>query len=300
MAQTRLVKQYLTELYPEQDIALLPMVTKGDQWLTEPLYKTGGKALFLKELEYALLHGQADIAVHSLKDVPASLPDGFILGPICERQHPWDSMVFHSRHRHGQLELLPKGAVIGTSSLRRKAQLLAYRPDLNIQFVRGNINTRLKKLEEEPYDALVLASAGLERLHMHQYITMRLPEQIMLPAPGQGAIAIELRADNPELAELLAPLNHKETRQCVTAERLVQAGLGANCHTPVAAYALIHKIQNQHIMQLRAMVASEDGTQIVKAEASGSSAEYVALASQVLQQLTDMEADRLILPDLTE
>lgn len=291
LAQTERVKQALIHLHPQLTIEILPMVTEGDKFLASPLYSIGGKALFLKELEQALLNHQADIAVHSLKDMPTDLPEGLHIGAICRRDNPYDILAFKQQDRATDLALLAQNAVIGTSSLRRKAQLLAYRPDLKIKDIRGNINSRLKKLNQQDYDALILAAAGLERLDIRQHQIMPLPANIMLPAPGQGAIAIEHRTDDQQSAALIEPLNHTKTMLCVKAERIIQSSLGAGCQTPLAAYAQID--QHDHI-NIEALIASEDGQTIIRAETYGEAAQYETLSQQLAAQLISMGADKLI------
>ena len=296
--QTEQVRQRLSALYPDLTTELLPVVTQGDRFLTDPLYKIGGKALFLKELEHMLLEHKADIAVHSLKDVPADLPEGLTLSAICKRGDPYDTVVFN-QHQEAQLSLLPKHALIGTASLRRRAQLLAYRPDLVVQNIRGNINSRLRKLDEGHYDALVLATVGLDRLSINQdvnpganqYKTMELPSNIMLPAVGQGAIAIESRADDQHSALLVKPLHDSETFLCVSAERLIQAKLNAGCQTPLAAYAEINQYNH---MNIKALVASEDGKEVVRVETQGKTTDYQVLAEQLVSQLIAMGAHKLM------
>ena len=292
MAQTEQVRQRLSALYPDLTTELLPVVTQGDKFLAEPLYKIGGKALFLKELEHMLLEHKADIAVHSLKDVPADLPEGLTLSAICKRGNPYDTLVFNQR-QEAHLSLLPKNALIGTASLRRKAQLLAYRPDLVVKNIRGNINSRLRKLDEEYYDALLLATAGLDRLgiDINQHKTMELPGNIMLPAVGQGAIAVESRADDQRSASLVKPLHDSETFLCVSAERLIQAKLNAGCQTPLAAYAEINQYNH---MNIEALVASEDGKEVVRVETQGKTTDYQAMAEQLVKQLIAMGGERLV------
>jgi hydroxymethylbilane synthase len=215
-------------------VALLGMTTKGDQILDRALSKVGGKGLFVKELETALEEGRADLAVHSLKDVPMELPAGFDLACVMEREDPRDALV---SSRYGQLSELPQGAVVGTSSLRRVVLLLAQRPDLKIEPLRGNLDTRLRKLDDGQYDAIVLAAAGLKRLGLAARIRQVFEPAEMLPAAGQGALGIEIRADRPDVAAALAPLAHQSTWLCVTAERAVSRAMGGSCSMPLAAHA---------------------------------------------------------------
>ena len=215
-------------------VSLLGMTTRGDQILDRSLSKVGGKGLFVKELELALEEGRADLAVHSLKDVPMDLPDGFALACVMEREDPRDALV---SPKHGSLANLPQGAVVGTSSLRRVVLLRALRPDLKIETLRGNLDTRLRKLDEGQYDAIVLAAAGLKRLGLSQRISQTFEPAEMLPSAGQGALAIEVRSDRPDLLELLAPLAHQTTWLAVAAERGVSRAMGGSCSMPLAAHA---------------------------------------------------------------
>lgn len=223
-------------------VSLLGMTTLGDQILDRSLSKVGGKGLFVKELETALHDGRADIAVHSLKDVPMELPEGFSLACVMEREDAQDAFV---SPRHASLQDLPTGAVVGTSSLRRQVLLHALRPDLNIQPLRGNLDTRLRKLDEGQYDAIVLAAAGLKRLNLHERIRKIFAPTEMLPAAGQGALGIEVRSDRQDLIEALAPLAHQPTWLRVTAERAVSRCLGGSCSMPLAAHAVLHHDQLQ-------------------------------------------------------
>ena len=253
--QTQFIKKKLEASYPEIQCVLVPMTTEGDQRLDRPLYDLGGKALFMKSLEVAMQEGRADIAVHSLKDVPYCLPEGFTLGAYAARAAVEDVLI--GRMQQYTLQTLPNSAVVGTSSLRRKAQLLKARPDLNIQSIRGNINTRLAKLMRGEYDALVLAQAGMARLDLlDQYHTSILTIHEMLPSAGQGVIVVECLSDRLDLLKLLKPLHCHHTYQCVTAERAFIEAFEGDCHTPFAAYAWLESDMNQ--MHLEGLWAKDD------------------------------------------
>ena len=273
--QAGFIRDQLLAAHPGLRVELLGMTTKGDQWLAAPLSEVGGKGLFVKELELAMLDGRADIAVHSVKDLPAELPDQFILPVIGYRANVQDVLL----SRLGDLGALPRGAKVGSSSLRRKSQLLALRPDLDIQPVRGNVGTRLDKLDSGAYDAIVLAAAGLERLQISREDSHPLSVDHCLPAPGQGALGIECCVDSPAL-ELLAPLKDVEVERCVAAERGISAGLGADCSFPVAALAT--QTSSQEI-ELRALLGSADGTQLLQATVRG--ADPAMLAAQAIDTL---------------
>ncbi|MDP6198385.1 MAG: hydroxymethylbilane synthase, partial [Porticoccaceae bacterium] len=232
--QAEFVKAQLLVHHPELEVELVPMSTKGDKLLDTPLSKVGGKGLFVKELEVAMLEGRADIAVHSMKDVPMEFPEGLGLAVICEREDPLDAFVSND-YQH--IEQLPDGAVIGTSSLRRQSQIQASFPSLRIKELRGNVNTRLSKLDNGEYDAIILASAGLIRLEMSNRISSRLPSDLSLPAGGQGAVGIECRTGDQTILDLLAPLNHVGTAHCVLAERAVNRHLQGGCQVPIACFA---------------------------------------------------------------
>ena len=277
--QAEFIRSRLMEALPETEVSLLGMTTRGDRWLSSPLSEVGGKGLFIKELEDAILTGQADIAVHSMKDVPALLPDGFALPLIGYRADPRDALVFPGG---ANLSELPQGARVGSASLRRQAMLLAHRPDLQMLPVRGNVNTRLAKLDAGEYDALVLATAGLERIGLEARITEKLPEPLSLPAAGQGALGVECRADALELIELLSSLQDAEVADCVIAERAVSAGIGADCSAPLGA----HATRGAEGIELFARLASPDGRRILEARASGADPERVGAvaAKELLEQ----------------
>ena len=279
MWQTEHVADRLRRQFPELDVSLLPLSTRGDEVLDRSLAAIGGKGLFLKELEVAMQRGEADCAVHSLKDVPMDLEPGFELPAILERADPFDALV---SGRHDSLSALPAGAVVGTSSLRRRAQLLALRPDLVVRDLRGNVNTRLAKLDAGDYDAIILACAGLQRLGFDARIRARLEPPTWLPAPAQGAIAIEARADLGERAGYLRALDHAATRAAVEAERAMNRALHGSCHVPVAAFASAQADG----WQLAGWVGAEDGRS-VRAQASST-------AGQSPEQLGQTVAEALL------
>lgn len=284
--QANYVKRLLLAAHPDLEVQLLGMTTGGDQMLDLPLAKVGGKGLFVKELETALLQGEADIAVHSMKDVPMEFPVGLELGVICEREDPSDALVCN---RFSCIEELPQGSVVGTSSLRRECQIRERRPDLQIKFLRGNVNTRLRKLDAGQYDAIILASAGLLRLDMAERITQRLPLEQSLPAGGQGAVGIELRADDEKTAALIAPLQHWVSAQCVSAERALSARLQGGCHVPIACYAHFpDPASNQ--LYLRGLVGRPDGSEVLRAQGRGAADTAVALGTEVAEQLLQQGA----------
>jgi hydroxymethylbilane synthase len=278
--QARHVQQALAQAHPDLTTELLPMTTAGDQMLSKSLADIGGKGLFLKELEVALMDGRADIAVHSMKDVPAELPDGMTISAILERADPRDAFV---SHRHARFADLPQGARLGTSSLRRRAQVLAHRPDLQIGVLRGNLQTRLAKLDSEGWDAIVLAVAGLERLGLGQHITERFPIDVSLPAIGQGAVGIECRADDTRTIALLDAIAHPETTACVTAERALNERLEGSCHSPIAGHAVR---EANGTLRLQGLVGAVDGSRVLRAEATGTDPKRLgeAVADDLLGQ----------------
>lgn len=285
--QANFVKDRLEALYPELQVELVPMSTQGDKILDTPLAKVGGKGLFVKELETAMLEGRADIAVHSMKDVPVEFPEGLGLHTICEREDPRDAFV---SNRFGQIDELPQGAVVGTSSLRRQCQLRAARPDLVIRDLRGNVNTRLAKLDAGEYDAIILAAAGLKRLEMAHRITAFIEPEQSLPANGQGAVGIECRLDDHELHALLAPLEHPETRIRVLTERAMNRALQGGCQVPIGAYALV---QGEEVW-LRGLVGSPDGSRVIRDEIRGPLADGEALGHTLAQRLLADGADVIL------
>ncbi len=280
--QAYYVRDALLAVHPELQIELVAMTTRGDQILDSPLAKVGGKGLFVKELERAMLDGEADIAVHSMKDVPMEFPEGLDLAVICEREDPADAFV--SNH-FTDINALPQGATVGTSSFRRQCQLRQFRPDLVIKDLRGNVGTRLGKLDAGEYDAIILAAAGLIRLEMEERIRSRLDYGISLPAGGQGAVGIECRSDDEQTLELLACLHHDITAARVTAERAVVARLQGGCQVPIASFA---EMEQEDELYLRALVGTLDGSRLIKAELRGDSdaaeALGLAVADELLQQ----------------
>jgi len=293
MWQAEHVQARLQTLYPECDIQLLGMTTRGDQILDRTLSKVGGKGLFVKELETAMLEGRADLAVHSLKDMPMDVPEGLALVVVLERADPRDAFV--SPHYAG-LDDLPPGAVLGTSSLRRQAALMAAYPHLNIQPLRGNLDTRLRKLDSGEYAAIILAAAGLQRLGMPERIRAFLEPEHSLPSAGQGAMAIEIADHRPELAAWLAPLNHLASAQAVHAERAVSKAFGGSCQIPLAAHATL----DGDTMHLRAFVATPDGTQVARAEVRGPSLQGAALSAQIVELLKAQGAEAILAQCVTE
>ena len=287
MWQANFVKSELLKYHPDLIVELLPMKTKGDKILDTPLAKVGGKGLFVKELEVAMLEGRADIAVHSIKDVPVDFPEGLGLTVICEREDPRDAFV--SNH-FGNIDKLPQGAVVGSSSLRRQCQLRALRPDLNVKDLRGNVNTRLRKLDEDQYDAIILAAAGLIRLQMHNRIASFIAPEVSLPAVGQGAVGIECRLDDALTIALLKPLEDRQTRIRVTAERAMNLALQGGCQVPIGSFAIL---ENEQIF-LRGLVGSVDGKEIIRKEIKGHQDEAHQLGLQLAEQLLACGAKEIL------
>ncbi|WP_230976221.1 hydroxymethylbilane synthase [Pseudothauera nasutitermitis] len=285
--QAEHVKARLEALYPACQVELLGMTTRGDQILDRPLAKVGGKGLFVKELETALLDGRADIAVHSMKDVPMELGEPFALPCISAREVPLDAFV---SSRYASLEDMPPGAVVGTSSLRRESQLHMNYPYLAVTSLRGNLDTRLRKLDEGQYDAIILAAAGLKRLGLGERIRAVLPSEVSLPAAGQGALGIECLASRPEVAAWLAPLNDPDTSACVRAERTVARALAGSCEVPLGAYAEIRAGR----LWLRGFVALPDGSRMVRAELEGDPAQAEALGKQLADELRAQGAEDIL------
>ena len=285
--QAEYVRERLQALHPDMSVELLTMSTQGDKILDTPLAKIGGKGLFIKELEACLLDGRADIAVHSTKDMPAELPAGLHIGAICQREDARDAFV--SRH-FGDLDELPEGSRVGTSSLRRQCQLRARRPDLKILDLRGNVNTRLAKLDAGDYDAIILAAAGLIRLGMQDRITAFMDTGVSLPAVGQGAVCIECRHDDEAVNTLLAALDDGVTADCVRAERAMNARLEGGCQVPIAGHAVLEGEQ----LRLRGLVGSTDGRQIVANSISGPRADAEALGTRLAEQLLDQGAGTIL------
>jgi len=277
----------LEQFHPGLVVTLVPMVSRGDKLLDSPLSKIGGKGLFVKELETALLEHEADIAVHSMKDVPMDFPPSLGLFCICEREDPRDAFVSNT---FSSLDQLPAGSVVGTSSLRRQAQLLSRRPDLEIRFLRGNVNTRLAKLDAGEYDAIILAAAGLIRLGFENRITSAISVDDSLPAGGQGAVGIECRSADTEIHALLAPLHHADTAVRVTAERALNKHLNGGCQVPIACYAVLEGEQ----VWLRGLVGDPAGGLLLNAEARGPQSEAQALGVQVAEALLAQGAQAIL------
>lgn len=276
--QAEHVKARLQAAHPDLKVELVPMTTQGDQLLDSPLARIGGKGLFVKELEQALLDGRADVAVHSMKDVPAHFPSGLHVPVILQREDPRDAFI---SREHASIAELPDRARIGTASLRRQCQLLHQRADLRIESLRGNVQTRLRRLDEGEYDAIILACAGLRRLGLAGRITVALPPEDSLPAIGQGAIGIECRLDDATTTRRIEPLHHGDTALCVTAERAVNARMGGNCTLPLAGYA---ELQNGQL-RLRTCLGDPDGQRLLHAEVQGPSAQADALGSKAADAL---------------
>ena len=268
MWQAEFVKAQLMQQHPQLAIELIGMSTQGDVLLDVPLAKIGGKGLFIKELEEQMLAGNAQLAVHSMKDLPAVLPEGFAIGAVMARHNPLDAFVSNT---YASLDELPQGAIVGTSSLRRKSQLLAVRPDLQLHDLRGNIHTRMRKLDEGQYDAIILAAAGLERMDMPERIRSVIPAEVCLPAVAQGALAIEVLANDASTQGFVDCLNDESTLACVRVERAMNAALEGGCQVPIGSYAIW---QGEQIW-LRGLVASLDGKTIIRAERKGSAAPFV-------------------------
>jgi hydroxymethylbilane synthase len=285
--QAEHVRGVLQKLYPACRVELLGMTTRGDQILDRPLAKVGGKGLFVKELETALLDRSADIAVHSMKDVPMTMEPEFALVAIGPREVPQDAFV---SNKYATLDDLPPGAIVGTSSLRRESQLHARYPYLAVTSLRGNLDTRLRKLDEGQYDAIILAAAGLKRLGLGARIRSVLPTETSLPAAGQGALGIEALADRPEVAAWLAPLNDPETSACVRAERAVSRALAGSCEVPLGAYAEMRAGK----LWLRGFVALPDGTRMARAELEGSPADAEALGLELADALRAQGATEIL------
>ena len=286
--QANFIRGQLLVHWPDLDIELLPMTTTGDKFLKDKLLTIGGKGLFVKELEEALLDGRADIAVHSMKDVPVVCPEGLLLPVICLRDNPLDAFVSNDYKKVAEL---PLGAVVGTSSLRRQSQLLALQPSLSIQPLRGNIHTRLQKMDDGGYDAIILATAGLQRMKMSSRICEILSPDIMLPACGQGALGIECRTGDEWVQQLIQPLHDADTALCANTERRVNALLGGNCHTPLAVYC---QLLDQKTLVLCSKVTSEDGQQVVEDRRQGVLQNAMQLAELAVQALLARGAKKLL------
>ncbi|MGN7468410.1 hydroxymethylbilane synthase [Brevibacillus sp. SAFN-007a] len=292
LTQTNWVIEKLKALAPQAEFELHEIVTKGDRILDVTLSKVGGKGLFVKEIEQSLYEKETDFAVHSLKDMPAELPEGLVIGAIPKRVDPRDVLLSPDGKT---LDELKEGALIGTSSLRRSAQILAYRPDVQIESLRGNIDTRIRKLEEGNFDAIILAAAGLARVHYEGHISQFLPVEISLPAVGQGALAIECRADDEETLALLKQLDDEPTRLAVTAERSFLHKLQGGCQVPIGAYAIVGEDKQ---ITLTGMVGSPDGKQMFKQTATGH--DPLALGVQVAEALLAQGAGEVLAQVLRE
>lgn len=286
--QAEYVKAQLEHFHPSLNVELVPMTTKGDIILDTPLAKIGGKGLFVKELEVAMLEDRADIAVHSMKDLPVEFPEGLGLAVICPREDPRDAFVSNTIK---SLAELPQGAIVGTSSLRRQCQIKALRPDLDIRDLRGNVNTRLKKLDNGEYDAIILAAAGLIRLEMPERIQEFIEPEVMLPANGQGAVGIECRTNDEALKVLLAPLGCETTRIRVLAERAMNRALEGGCQVPIGSYAII---QENGEMFIRGLVGATDGSEILKSEITGAIGDAEQLGTTLADQLLEKGADKIL------
>lgn len=286
--QAEYVKAQLQHFHPQLDVHLVPMTSRGDKILDVPLAKVGGKGLFVKELEHALLNDEADIAVHSMKDVPMEFPEGLGLSVICPREDPRDAFV---SNRFDSLAALPSDSVVGTSSLRRQCQLLAKRPDLKVKFLRGNVNTRLQKLDDGEYDAIILASAGLIRLDMAERIAEFIEPEVILPAGGQGAVGIETRVDDERVASLLQPLHCDETAVRVMAERSMNKRLEGGCQVPIGGYA---ELLENNRLSLRGLVGNPDGSVILEEHIEGGVEEAEQLGANLADKLLAAGAGEIL------
>lgn len=287
MWQARFVQEQLAKRFPSCEFSLKGIKTKGDKILDVALAKIGDKGLFTKEIEQALLVGEIDLAVHSMKDLPTALPKGLTLGAICPREYPGDVLVSRLRKR---LDQLPEGSIIGTSSLRRAAQLLAYRPDLQIVPVRGNVETRLRRMEENGWEGIVLAFAGLNRLGLTHLITERLSWDIMLPAAGQGSIGVEIRDGDREIQELVSVLDDREARLAITAERAFLRRLEGGCQIPIGVLGMVENGK----LQLRGVIASLDGKKVIRSELSGQPEEAEEVGRQLAENMLAAGADVIL------
>ncbi|MDE1330239.1 hydroxymethylbilane synthase [Vibrio aestuarianus] len=285
--QAYYVKDALQAAHPGLEVELVTMVTKGDIILDTPLAKVGGKGLFVKELEVAMLEGRADLAVHSMKDVPVDFPEGLGLITICEREDPRDAFVSNG---YNNIDELPQGAIVGTCSLRRQCQIKEARPDLVIKELRGNVGTRLGKLDAGEYDAIILAAAGLKRLKLEQRIRSFIEPEQSLPAVGQGAVGIECRIDDQRLKTLLEPLNHKDTADRVLCERAMNLTLEGGCQVPIGSYALLDGDQ----LWLRALIGEPDGSKIVRGEIRGHRSDAEKLGISLAEQLLNEGAREIL------
>jgi hydroxymethylbilane synthase len=287
LRQAVLIQEELQKHHPHLAVELLGMTTQADKRLDMSLIEMGGKGVFVKELEEALLDGRADIAVHSMKDVPMELPPGLCIPVMSQRAEPRDAFVSNQYH---SLSDLPSGAVVGTSSLRRQTQLRAWRSDLNFQSIRGNVQTRLKRLDEGHFDALILAAAGLIRVHLAERIRQYLSIEQSLPAAGQGALGVECREDDARILELLAPINHPLTYDCVRAERALCRKLNGGCKVPIAAYAQIHHER----LSLEGLVANQAGTRILRVQHAGHPTQAEDIGMRAAEELLQQGAEKIL------
>ncbi len=285
--QANFVKQQLATIHKDLNVELIPMVTKGDVLLDSPLSKIGGKGLFVKQLEQAILDNTADIAVHSIKDIPAQFPEGLTLATICQRDDVRDALI---SNQYQSLNDLPQGAIVGTSSLRRQCQLRAQYSHLTIKDLRGNVGTRLTKLDNQEYDAIILASVGLKRLGLQERIKQYIETDLILPAVGQGAIGIEARSSDDTILKLLAPLDDKNSRICIQAERAMNRALQGGCQVPIACYSQL----NHDSLTLNGLVGSIDGSKIIKVTLIGPADQPEALGQQLAKELLAKGADKIL------
>ena len=285
--QAEEVARQLGDLYPQLAVTLVQMKTRGDKLLDAPLAKVGGKGLFVKELEAGMLEGRADIAVHSMKDVPVNFPEGLELGLIMEREDPRDAFV---SNRYKSLDDMPAGTLVGTSSLRRQTQIRERYPQLKIDWLRGNVNTRLRKLDDGEFDAIILASAGLIRLGFHDRIRAPIEPESCLPAIGQGVLGIEIRSDDEAVRQLLAPLGHAKTTTLISAERALNKTLNGGCQVPIAGHAIFEGDE----IYLRGLVGEPDGSLILRADIRGSVDQAENLGVKLAQDLIAQGADRIL------
>ncbi|MCD8485251.1 hydroxymethylbilane synthase [Oscillatoria amoena NRMC-F 0135] len=290
LVQTHWVQEQLQKHYPNRTFEVHTMSTQGDNILDVALSKIGDKGLFTKELELGMLHNQVDFAVHSLKDLPTNLPEGLVLGCVTERENPADALVVHEKHKDKQLDTLPPGTIVGTSSLRRLAQLRHHYPHLEFKDIRGNLNTRLAKLDAGEYDALILAVAGLQRLGMAERIHQAIPSDVSLHAVGQGALGIECRAEDAEVLELLKALEHKPTAQRCYAERAFLRELEGGCQVPIGVQTVIEG----ETLTLTGMVASLDGQRLIKDTTSGAATQAEELGIELANKLKDQGAQAIL------
>ena len=285
--QANFVKQQLMTIHQDLTVELIPMVTKGDLLLDSPLSKIGGKGLFVKQLEQAIIDNEADIAVHSIKDIPAQFPTGLTLAVICQRDDVRDAFI---SNQYQCLDDLPDGAIIGTSSLRRQCQLRAKYPHLIIKDLRGNVGTRLAKLDNQEYDGIILAAVGLKRLGLQERIKQYIDTDLILPAVGQGAIGIETRINDEKILQLLAPLDNKNSRVCIQAERAMNQALQGGCQVPIACQSLL----TNNLLTLTGLVGSLDGSTIIKVSLTGAATEAESLGEKLAAKLLAKGADKIL------